>query len=66
MTVDKAVMIWAGSLILLSLLLSQIFSPLWLIFTAAIGVMLIQTPITGFCPAAYIFKKLGLKTDCCK
>ncbi|HEY7669786.1 MAG TPA: DUF2892 domain-containing protein [Hyphomicrobium sp.] len=61
MTIDRAVMAFAGSMILLSLVLSQIASPYWLLFTAFVGANLIQSSFTGFCPAAMVFRRLGLK-----
>lgn len=62
MNVDKAVMAFAGTLILVSVLLAHFVSPLWLYLTAFVGLNLLQTAFTGFCPAAIIFKKLGLPT----
>ena len=59
MTIDRAVMVFAGCMILLSLTLSQVHSPYWLLLTAAVGVQLIQSAFTGFCPAAMLFKRLG-------
>jgi hypothetical protein len=61
MTVDRAVMAFAGCMILLSLALSQIMSPYWLWFTAFVGANLLQSSFTGFCPAAMIFKRLGVR-----
>jgi hypothetical protein len=61
MTIDRAVMAFAGCMILLSLALSQIMSPYWLFFTAFVGANLIQSAFTGFCPAAMIFKRLGVR-----
>jgi hypothetical protein len=61
MTIDRAVMAFAGSMILLSLVLSQIASPYGLLFTAFVGANLIQSSFTGFCPAAMVFRRLGLK-----
>ncbi len=58
MTVDRLVMTFAGSFILISLLLSQIHSPYWLFFTAFVGANLLQASLTGFCPLAIILKKL--------
>jgi hypothetical protein len=48
-------------MILLSLALSQIMSPYWLWFTAFVGANLLQSSFTGFCPAAMIFKRLGVR-----
>jgi len=64
MTLDRAVMMFAGFMVLLSVLLTAFVSPLFVWFTVFIGLNLIQSSITGFCPAASIFKKFGLKTGC--
>ncbi|MEW6255250.1 MAG: DUF2892 domain-containing protein [Pseudomonadota bacterium] len=61
MSVDRAVMMFAGAVVLVSLALALTLSPLWLWFTGFVGANLIQASITGFCPAAMIFKKLGCK-----
>jgi hypothetical protein len=62
MTIDRAVMAFAGGMILLSLALSQIMSPYWLLFTAFVGLNLLQSAFTGFCPAALAFKRLGIRS----
>jgi hypothetical protein len=61
MSIDKAVLAFAGFMVLLSLLLAHFVSPLWLWFTAFIGLNMLQSAFTGFCPAAMIFRKLGLR-----
>jgi hypothetical protein len=61
MSIDRAVMAFAGVMILASLVLSQLHSPYWLLFTAFVGLNLVQASFTGFCPAAMIFKRLGCK-----
>lgn len=61
MTLDRTVMMFAGFMILLSVVLTTFVSPLWMWFTVFIAVNLIQSSITGFCPAATIFRKLGVK-----
>ncbi len=61
MTIDKAVMAFAGLVVLVSLALAQIQSPLWLLLTAFAGLNLIQASFTGFCPAAIVFRRLGVK-----
>jgi hypothetical protein len=61
MSIDKAVLAFAGFMVLLSLLLAHFASPLWLWFTAFIGLNMLQSAFTGFCPAAMIVRKLGLK-----
>lgn len=64
MSIDRAVMAFAGFMVLASLGLSQILSPWWLLLTAFVGVNLIQASFTGFCPAAILFKRLGAKAGC--
>jgi hypothetical protein len=61
MSIDRAVMAFAGLMILVSLALSHFHSPYWLLFTAFVGLNLVQASFTGFCPAAMIFKRLGFK-----
>ena len=61
MSIDRIVLAFAGSMIILSLLLSYFVSPYWLALAAFVGVNLFQAAFTGFCPAAMVFKKLGLK-----
>jgi hypothetical protein len=59
--VDRAVPTFAGSVVLISLALAWLVSPYWLLLAAFVGLNLIQAAFTGFCPAAMIFSKLGLK-----
>jgi hypothetical protein len=61
MTIDRVVLAFAGSMILISLILSQIHSIYWLWFTAFVGANLLQSSITGFCPLVKILKPLGVK-----
>lgn len=61
MTVNNAVTAFAGVMIFVSLLLTYYVHPNFVWFTAFIGFNLLQSSFTGFCPAAMIFKKLGLK-----
>jgi hypothetical protein len=61
MTVDRAVMIFAGAMVLLSLALGFYVSSYWYLLNAFVGLNLMQASVTGFCPAAIIFKKLGMK-----
>ena len=52
MTIDKAVMAFAGTMVLVSLALSLWLSPYWLLLTAFVGLNLLQASFTGFCPLA--------------
>lgn len=62
MNLDKAVVSFAGIMVLLSLALAQIHSSYWLLLTAFVGLNLLQAGITGLCPAAMLFKKLGVRS----
>ncbi len=61
MTLDRAVMLFAGAMVLLSVALTVWVSPYWVWFTVFIGLNLMQSAVTGFCPAAILFRKLGVK-----
>jgi Zn-dependent protease len=61
MSIDRVVMAFAGTLILVSLLLSLMHSSYWLFLTALVGANLLQAAFTGFCPLAIILKKMGMK-----
>lgn len=61
MSIDRIVLAVAGSFILLSVLLSHLHSLYWLWFTAFVGLNLLQSAFTGFCPLALILKRFGLK-----
>ncbi len=61
MSIDRLVMLFAGSMILLSLALSQLHHVYWLFLTAFVGANLVQASLTGFCPLAKILKALGSK-----
>ncbi|NCD22214.1 MAG: DUF2892 domain-containing protein [Spartobacteria bacterium] len=61
MTVENAVRAFAGVMILVSAALVHFHSPWWLLFTAFIGLNLMQSAFTGFCPPSILFRKLGFK-----
>lgn len=60
MTLDSAVFRFAGFVVLASLALAHYVNPAWLWLTAFAGLNMLQASFTGFCPAAMIFKKLGI------
>jgi hypothetical protein len=64
MSLDRAVMLFAGAMVLLSVVLTMYVSPLFVWFTVFIGLNLIQSSFTGFCPAAMVFRSLGVKKGC--
>jgi hypothetical protein len=64
MTLDRSILLFAGVMVLLSVVLTVWVHPLFVWFTVFIGLNLIQSSFTGFCPAAAVFKKLGIKAGC--
>lgn len=62
MSIDRVVMAFAGTVVLVSLLLSQLVSPWWLLLAAFAGLNLLQAAFTGFCPLAKILKVVGVKS----
>lgn len=61
MSIDRAVMAFAGTVILASLLLGHFLSPNWYWLTAFVGANLLQASFTGFCPLALVLKRLGVR-----
>jgi len=61
MTIDRLVMRFAGTIVLLGLLLGLVVDPWWLALVALVGLNLLQASFTGFCPLAILLKKLGVK-----
>ena len=60
MSLEQAVTAFAGVMILISVALTQLVSPWWWLLTAFVGLNLLQSAFTGFCPAAMIMRKLGV------
>ncbi len=59
MNIDRLVFAFAGLMILLSLILSQLHSVHWLWLSAFVGANMLQAAFTGFCPLAKILASLG-------
>lgn len=64
MSLDRTVLAFAGLMVLLSVVLTVWVSPLFVWFTVFIGLNLLQSAFTGLCPAAFVFRKLGIKPGC--
>ena len=62
MTLDRAVLMFAGFVVLVSLALGYYVSSYWFLLTAFAGLNMMQASVTGFCPAAIVFKKIGCKS----
>ena len=61
MSLDRSVLAFAGIMVLLSVVLTAFVSPLFVWLTVFVGLNLLQSAFTGFCPAAMVFRKLGVK-----
>ena len=64
MNLDRAIFAFAGAMVLGSLTLAHFHSPNWLYLTAFVGLNLFQSAFTGFCPAAIVLRKLGVRSGC--
>lgn len=60
MNVDRAVFVVAGSVVLTGIALSLFIDRWWLALSVFAGLNMIQAAFTGFCPAAWLMKRLGL------
>ena len=60
MTMENAIRILAGTMVLISISLAHWVSEWWLLLAAFVGLNLIQSALTGFCPAEIIFRKIGI------
>lgn len=61
MTIDRAVFLFAGAVNLAGILLAWQVHSYWIFLSVFVSANLMQSAITGFCPAAMIFARLGLK-----
>ncbi len=64
MSIDRVVFAFAGAVILVSLALGIYVSSWWFLLTAFVGLNLLQSAFTGFCPLAIILKKFGVRPGC--
>lgn len=63
MSVERSVTAFAGFMVLLSLVLTYFVHPYFVWLTVFVGANLLQSAFTGFCPAAMIMRKMGIKTE---
>jgi len=66
MTIENAIRVMAGGMILLSLYLTWNIDQRWVWLTVFVALNLIQSAFTGICPAVFLLKKLGFKEGCCR
>jgi hypothetical protein len=62
MTIDRAILAFAGAMVLASLLLMQFVHPGFVWLTVFVGANLLQSSFTGFCPAAMLLRKIGIRS----
>lgn len=62
MNLDRAVLLFAGFIVLTSLALAHWVHPGWVWLTVFAGANLLQASFTGFCPAAIVFRRLGIRS----
>lgn len=61
MSIDRIVLAFAGSVVLFSIVLTLALSPWWLLLTGFVGLNLLQSSLTGFCPLAMMLRAAGVK-----
>ncbi|HTL66979.1 MAG TPA: DUF2892 domain-containing protein [Lacunisphaera sp.] len=59
MKIESFIRLLAGSAVLLSVVLVHFVSPWWLLLTCFVGLNLMQSALTGFCPPTIVLTKLG-------
>lgn len=64
MNLDRFILGFAGTMVLVSVLLAHFVSLWWLLLTAFVGLNLLQSSITGFCPAALLARRFGARPGC--
>ena len=63
MSLEKSVEAFAGFMVLLSVALTYFVHPYFVWLTVFVGANLFQQAFTGFCPAAIVMRKFGIRTE---
>jgi len=63
---ERIVRAFAGSMVVLSLLLYWLISPYWLLLAAFVGLNLLQSSFTRFCPLEKILERAGVPGAKCQ
>ncbi len=63
MTINAGLRLVAGVFVLLSVTLGYYLNPMWFLFTGFVGLNLMQSALTGWCPMFWLLAKLGLKRE---
>lgn len=61
MNIDRFVFAFAGTVILVSLILGYLLHPGWLLLAAFVGANMLQSAFTGFCPLARLARRTGMQ-----
>ncbi|HRE08501.1 MAG TPA: DUF2892 domain-containing protein [Opitutaceae bacterium] len=59
MKTETLVRVLAGTMTLVSVALVHFFGPVWLLLTCFVGLNLLQSAVTGFCPPTWLLRKMG-------
>lgn len=65
MTIDRIIFAVAGTLVLLGLVLGLVVSSWFFVVTGFVGINLLQSAFTGFCPLAVLLRKAGMPESAC-
>jgi hypothetical protein len=60
MTIEQGLRLIAGVVVTLSVILAGVHSPYWLLLTAIVGLNLLQSAFSNWCPMVWILGRLGL------
>jgi glucan phosphoethanolaminetransferase (alkaline phosphatase superfamily) len=63
MKMERYIRAIAGSFVLLSMLMAYLHSAYWLFFTTFVGLNLLQSAFTKWCPMEILLGKLGVPRD---
>jgi hypothetical protein len=63
MSIERSVEAFAGFMVLLSVVLTQLVHPQFVWLTVFVGANLFQQAFTGICPAAWFMRKAGLRSE---
>jgi hypothetical protein len=61
MNIERSLRLIAGTFVLISVALGYFVSPWWFLFTAFVGLNLLQSGVTNWCPMMTFLRKLGVR-----
>lgn len=65
MTIENGIRVLAGTMVLAGVVMARVVHENWILLSAFVGVNLIQSAFTGFCPATVVLRKLGFTEGGC-